>query len=437
MSTALIRESRAFVAEAVDGKPGQFDIGIITPGWGSSGYYSADVLEKAATDTVFPAGTHMYLDHPSESESQDRPERSIRDIGAVLAEDAYWDGSTLRAKANVIGPYRDLLEQLAPSIGVSIRASAEVSEGTADGRKGRIVDRLVEGASVDFVTRAGRGGSILNVFESARVARRAVARGIAEATANDTRDAIQSALSDRFGGVDADSPWVWLRDFDDTTAWYAINDQTYQIGYTLSDDNQATLASGDPIEVNAKTTYVPVGSADGGTTTSESLEDNVAKIEIDEAEHRRLTEASTKLAAETARADGEKKRADTAEAKNAQTDARADASQRAEKLLEKADLSDVAKGRVLETVLAGLPMSDGKLDVAAFEARVTERATSEATYEAALLAERGAGRPSGLGGGPGNDGTGDGTGDKPAITVEAYEAKAARVFNRPTLVKGA
>ena len=49
-------------------------IQIITPGWGSSGYYSAEVLQEAAANKVIPAGTHMYLNHASESERTDRPE---------------------------------------------------------------------------------------------------------------------------------------------------------------------------------------------------------------------------------------------------------------------------------------------------------------------------------------------------------------------------
>jgi hypothetical protein len=65
---------------------------LITPGWGSSGYYSPQVIEAAATAQVFPAGLHMYLDHPSASEDRDRPERSVRHLAAVLEEDGAWDG---------------------------------------------------------------------------------------------------------------------------------------------------------------------------------------------------------------------------------------------------------------------------------------------------------------------------------------------------------
>lgn len=150
--------------------PGRIKVGLITPGWGSSGYYSPQVIENAAADKVWAKGTHVFFDHPSESEMFDRPERSVRDLAAVLNEDAYWDGTGLVAEANVIGPYRDLVTDpvFTEAVGMSIRAGAETTTGEADGRKGTIVTRLVEGMSVDLVTRAGRGGKVLAVLESAR-----------------------------------------------------------------------------------------------------------------------------------------------------------------------------------------------------------------------------------------------------------------------------
>ena len=45
--------------------PGKLLIQLITPGWGSSGYYSAEVLEQAANDKVFAKGTQMHIDHMS------------------------------------------------------------------------------------------------------------------------------------------------------------------------------------------------------------------------------------------------------------------------------------------------------------------------------------------------------------------------------------
>jgi hypothetical protein len=170
MPVALV-ENRP-VAEALqpaDGA-GRFLVQLITPGWGSSGYYPQDVLESAARDRVWPAGTHMYLDHPTESETYERPERSVRDLAAVTVENARWDPTrgALVAEARVFSPWRQPLAEMLDVIGVSIRGAAEGEMGEAEGRRGRVFTRLVEGTSVDFVTHAGRGGKVLQVLESAR-----------------------------------------------------------------------------------------------------------------------------------------------------------------------------------------------------------------------------------------------------------------------------
>ena len=61
-----ITESRTYAEAATPATgPGRLAVQIINPGWGSSGYYSQDVLEAAARDRVFPAGTHMYINHPT------------------------------------------------------------------------------------------------------------------------------------------------------------------------------------------------------------------------------------------------------------------------------------------------------------------------------------------------------------------------------------
>src|SRR5688572_506251 len=85
------------VTAAAD-RPGRFLIQLITPGWGSNGYYGAEVLEAAAGPDVFPSGTHIFRDHPGLIEDRDRPERSIADLAAVLTEDARWDGAALVAE---------------------------------------------------------------------------------------------------------------------------------------------------------------------------------------------------------------------------------------------------------------------------------------------------------------------------------------------------
>lgn len=302
--------------------PGRVRLQLIDAGWGSSGYYSPQVLENAATEQVFGKGTHVFFDHPSESERHDRPERSVRDLAMVLDEDATYDpaSSALVAEAKVIGPYRDLVtdDVFMEAVGMSIRASADTTIGEADGRKGTIVTQLIEGVSVDLVTRAGRGGRILAAVESARADMR-------EATASDTRDALHAAVKAAHG---SDDTWTWVRDFDPDAAlvYFEIeNDEqirTYSQPYELADDGAASL-TGDPVEVRVTTSYVPVvpDTPTGDTvgeghqppvipagSTQESEEDTMPQIEESrlaqlEADAGRANTAESERDAATARAD--------------------------------------------------------------------------------------------------------------------------------------
>jgi hypothetical protein len=168
MTAQQIVEARGVVLESSDSPTG-FVLQIITPGIGSSGYYSAEVLEAAVTDNVFPKGTHLYIDHPSQTEAQDRPERSIRDLAGSTTGDAVWNPITQAVEsACKVYPRNAWIKEVAEDIGMSIRASADVSEGVIEGRKMPIIEKLVEAYSVDFVTRAGRGGKVLAAIESCR-----------------------------------------------------------------------------------------------------------------------------------------------------------------------------------------------------------------------------------------------------------------------------
>lgn len=182
---ADVRGDLVPVDEAALRSDGTVPIRLISPGWGSSGFYSPEVLEAAGSDGVFGPGTHMYWDHPSATENQDRPERSLRDLAAVLETQGTWridhpDGPGIYAEARVFAPYREVLAEMASHIGVSIRAAAQVSTGEAEGRRGRIVESIVEAQSVDFVTRPGRGGQVLAILEAAGRAELSEARNVAE-----------------------------------------------------------------------------------------------------------------------------------------------------------------------------------------------------------------------------------------------------------------
>ena len=156
--------------EKAIGKGDRISLKVIQPGWGSSGYYSREVLERDGP-LAFPAATKMYADHPTTLEDAQRPERSIRDLWAeTITPATFRDGPAgpgLYAEAKVLGP-KDAIETLAPHIGVSIRASGKAKTGEAEGRKGKIIETITAGHSIDFVTVPGAGGQVLQLFESAR-----------------------------------------------------------------------------------------------------------------------------------------------------------------------------------------------------------------------------------------------------------------------------
>ncbi len=172
--TVSLVESKliAPVREAAVKEDGTGAIKIIQPGWGSSGYYGAEMLERDGP-LVFTAGTKMFWDHPTVTEEWERPERSLRDLAAETTADCVWDangaeGPGLYAPMKVREEFRGPVNELAPSIGVSIRAYGVASTGEAEGQTGPIIEELVGAESIDFVTFPGAGGAVLQLFESAR-----------------------------------------------------------------------------------------------------------------------------------------------------------------------------------------------------------------------------------------------------------------------------
>lgn len=151
---------------------GTATIKLISPGWGSSGYYSEKMLKRDGPK-VFKRGQHMYINHQTAEQDLIRPERDLHDLAGVLGEDATWQangqtGPGLYAKAKVFDQYSKFIDEAAPYIGTSIRASGSAYNGEAEGRQGKIIDSLVEGYSVDYVTLPGRGGEVLPLLEAAR-----------------------------------------------------------------------------------------------------------------------------------------------------------------------------------------------------------------------------------------------------------------------------
>lgn len=159
--------------EGAVGQDGTAYLKLIQPGWGSCGYYPAEVLERDGPK-IFKDGTKSFWNHQTVAEEAARPEGDLRDLASVLTEDAHYEkngpaGEGLYAKANVFEQFRAPVDSLAKHIGMSIRASGVAKEGKApDGKLGKIIEKLTHGLSVDYVTTPGAGGQILQLFEAAR-----------------------------------------------------------------------------------------------------------------------------------------------------------------------------------------------------------------------------------------------------------------------------
>lgn len=170
-SAELTGELVPLVEKAVKAD-GQIKIKVIQAGQGSSGWYPEDVLKRDGPK-AFVSGLHMHLDHPSVSEESDRPERSVTTLAGTLTSDARWEeqgpaGPGLYADAKVRSDLAPLIEELAPHIGVSIRALGKAGTRDIDGKKVRTIEAIDQARSVDFVTVAGAGGKVLDLVESAR-----------------------------------------------------------------------------------------------------------------------------------------------------------------------------------------------------------------------------------------------------------------------------
>lgn len=151
---------------------------LIAPGWGSTAYYPAAILERDGPRT-FTRGTKMYWNHQTMREEAERPEGSLNDLAAELVTDARWDsngpqGAGLYATAKVFEKYAPAVKDLKDHIGVSIRAMGLSKAGEREGRTGPILERLLSARSVDFVTVPGAGGKVLEMFEAARSGRQIV-----------------------------------------------------------------------------------------------------------------------------------------------------------------------------------------------------------------------------------------------------------------------
>lgn len=259
---------------------GIFDVCIIKSGWGSSGYYSPQLLEAATTAQTFRPGRPSFANHPTEAEFANG-----RDITKIMGrlvsepeirESEDGEGVELWAQMKVNEKWIDFVEEYKDTIGLSIFASGEVSEGEAEGRKGYIVESFDPSdpyTSVDFVVAAGAGGKVGRMLESFKAV---------EALVNDRREQLSALVHDTHG---AEKKYVWVRDFDENENVVYFDVSTdgdfgiFRQAYSVSDDVAVELL-GEPEEVRVETTYVSVRQTTESASAEEHKENGMTPEEI-------------------------------------------------------------------------------------------------------------------------------------------------------------
>lgn len=299
--SSLVKISEA-TGSIASGTSGRFRIRIIDEGEGSSGYYPAAAVEAAATDRVFPAGTHIYMDHATKLQRGPNGERSVRDLVGVLESDAVYvpEAHALDADADIFPAYREMVTEVKDHVGLSVSASAQIGPPQPGQRKPTIT-RIVEAESVDLVVKAGRGGQILQVIESAL-------GGIAEASADTRREQLELVVAAAYEDREKET-YAWVRDYDETArlVYFRAGERLLQQTFDIAEDDLSITLTGEPIEVQQITTYVPV------TPTANPVEENKTMAEISQGRLDALLAAEKKVTALESANEELTTRAETAE----------------------------------------------------------------------------------------------------------------------------
>lgn len=297
MSVLIAESNKSPIREAGKRSSGlRREITLARAGWGSSGYYSEDVLRRDGP-RVFPVGTKMYLDHPTLTEETDRPERSVKDLAAIITRTPRMAGIDLVAECELVEHWAPVINNLAERgmVDLSLRAYGTEVLGDAGGKRGPIIDELIEGISVDFVTDGGLGGKVGVLIEEAlkKVP-------VEEKLASQIREGLSSAGKEQWGNR---TTYVYLEDYDHDEAYaiYCISPdggESYYLKIAYKEEEGQCVLVGEPEEVERTVGYVPEGTGGGGASSySESMPPHLKEARnvghwLEAQIHRQFTEAA-------------------------------------------------------------------------------------------------------------------------------------------------
>lgn len=355
------------------------EVTLIEAGWGSSGFYPEDVLRRDGP-RVFSKGTPMYLNHPTPREETERPERDVLDKVGKLVEDAYMKGDKLMSVAEVYSHWVPVIDSIADDVGLSIRAYGPTSFGEEQGKRGQIVESILERDSVDYVTEAGAGGKVGQLVESARE----VALKEARNAANWLEAQIHKDFTNRADSMFADG---YLSREERIALSGAIGEALTTFNTAVEADVPALLKR-DPYDGPEEDESGLNESGSGRQTKEEEVADDKALSELRESVRelqtkQKDTEDQLKEAKDLAAK--EKARGDRAEEGLRLREAGKIVAEEVGKI---EGLPSTARQRIIESALRGgdVPtMSDGRLDGRLLEERARAAVKEEQEYLANLI----------------------------------------------------
>lgn len=128
-------------------------------------HYPKKTIQEAAG--LF-AGLKMYIDHPTDREDREKPERSVKDYVSIIKESWYDEGKAMgRIHIHdewLWGKMKDPVFR--ESIGISINAAGSRYMKTIDGEQMEVIEKIGGARSVDWVTEAGARGRVEYLLES-------------------------------------------------------------------------------------------------------------------------------------------------------------------------------------------------------------------------------------------------------------------------------
>ena len=164
-----IEETPKFIFREADKDKRQIKVILIEAGtnFSKKRHYPERTLKEAAM--IF-SGLKMFIDHPTQREEVEKPERSIEHWVATIIESWYEDRKIMaRVQIHKDWFWESLSEDetFRNHIGISINTAGRFSMKMIDGEMMQVVEELTSPKSVDWVTEPGARGRVEALIESA------------------------------------------------------------------------------------------------------------------------------------------------------------------------------------------------------------------------------------------------------------------------------